>query len=294
MKQSEEASQHTLYVVATPIGNLDDISARALSILASVDLILAEDTRETQQLLSQYHINKPIKACHDHNERQLASHLIERLQAGESMALVTDRGTPLISDPGYPLVKACYEAGIRVSPIPGACAMIAALSVAGLPTDRFCFEGFLLSKTSQREKQLQALVNESRTLVFYESPHRIEAMLESLSQVFGPERLVVIAREITKQFETIYRGSCSELMAILKASPAQVKGEFVVCVAGKPQVEESSEYALVEVDALLHLLISHYSLKEASILVSTLTGLKKNALYERALRLDRKNSSHLE
>ena len=222
----------TLYVVATPIGNLSDLTPRAQEVLRSVAAICAEDTRRSGQLLAHFGIQQPLVALHDHNEEVLAQRIVARLQAGESLALVSDAGTPLVSDPGYRLVRAAREAGIRVSPVPGACAAIAALSVAGLPSDRFTFEGFLPAKGSGRRERLQALAGETRTLVFYESSHRIAESLADMVAAFGPTRPAVLARELTKLFETVLDGDLASLLQQVEADDNQRKGEFVVMVQG--------------------------------------------------------------
>ncbi len=214
----------TLYVVATPIGNLGDMTARAIAVLQQVDLIAAEDTRHSGPLLQHFGITTACIACHDHNERQIAAGLVERIQSGESVALISDAGTPLISDPGYLLVRTAREAGVPVVPVPGASAMIAALSVSGLPSDRFSFEGFLPAKSSARRQRLQALADEGGTLIFYESTHRIEESLADMAEVFGPERYAVIAREITKRFETVHGDTLQNLIAWIAADANQTKG----------------------------------------------------------------------
>src|SRR5690606_27013910 len=225
-------SAGVLHVVATPIGNLGDLSPRAGGVLGSVAAICAEDTRHTRQLLAQIGVSTPLLALHEHNEDALAPRLVARLQAGESLALVSDAGTPLVSDPGFRLVRAAREAGIRVSPVPGPCALVAALSVAGRASDRFAFEGFLPAKGAARRERLAALAGETRTLIFYESSHRIEAMLADAAAAFGDDRRAVLARELTKLFETVLDGSLAALHARVVADPDQRKGEFVVVVEG--------------------------------------------------------------
>lgn len=271
-----------LYIVPTPIGNLADMSERALQVLAEVDLIAAEDTRHSGQLLQHFALHKPMFALHEHNERQRAATLISKLQEGQSIALVSDAGTPLISDPGYVIVQACREAGIRVVPLPGACALITALSAAGLPTDRFCFEGFLPAKPQQRRNALNALKVEPRTLVFYESPHRIVATLADLGQCFGAERHVVLARELTKQYETFLVGSVAEVAAKLAADPNQQRGEMVIVVAGA-QAQTDAEQELNQALQTVQLLRAELPLKKACALAAEIHGLRKNQLYQLAL-----------
>ena len=222
----------TLHVVATPIGNLGDLSPRALDTLRTVAAICAEDTRHTRKLLTHYGLDKPLVALHEHNEEELAERLVARLLAGESLALVSDAGTPLVSDPGFRLVRAARAAGIRVSPLPGPCAFIAALSVAGLPSDRFVFEGFLPAKAGARRERLARLAAETRTLAFYESSHRIEETLADMADAFGRDRRAVVARELTKLFETVLDGPLGVLRERVAADPDQRRGEFVVLVQG--------------------------------------------------------------
>lgn len=273
----------TLYVVATPIGNLGDMTARAIAVLQQVDLIAAEDTRHSGPLLQHFGITTACIACHDHNERQIAAGLVERIQSGESVALISDAGTPLISDPGYLLVRTAREAGVPVVPVPGASAMIAALSVSGLPSDRFSFEGFLPAKSSARRQRLQALADEGGTLIFYESTHRIEESLADMAEVFGPERYVVIAREITKRFETVYGDTLAKLIAWVEADSNQCKGEFVVLVHGAEEPETREIDA--EAERVLKLLLEELPVKQAAALAAKITGAKKNALYQFALGL---------
>lgn len=266
----------TLHIVATPIGNLGDISARALEVLGAVDAICAEDTRHTRQLLSHFAMERPLLALHQHNEDAQAGQLVARLQAGESLALVSDAGTPLVSDPGYRLVRAARAAGIRVSPVPGACAAIAALSVAGIASDRFAFEGFLPAKVGARRESLARLASETRTLVFYESAHRIEESLADMAAAFGPERPAVLARELTKLFETVLDGSVSELLARVQADPNQRKGEFVLVVEG---VGDEAEARLIEGRRLYLKLAPHLPPSTAAKLAAELSGAPRKALY---------------
>ncbi len=266
----------TLYVVATPIGNLGDLSPRALAVLKSVAAICAEDTRHTRQLLAHHGVEKPLVALHEHNEDALAERLVARLVAGESLALVSDAGTPLVSDPGFRLVRAARMAGIRVSPLPGPCAFIAALSVAGLPSDRFVFEGFLPAKAGARRERLQQLAVETRTLAFYESSHRIADVLGDMALAFGNDRPAVVARELTKLFETVLDGSLGELHAAVVADPNQRKGEFVVLVQGAP---EDADARIVEGRRLYAVLGQHLPPSTAAKLAAELSGAPRKALY---------------
>ena len=265
-----------LHVVATPIGNLGDLTARAREVLASVDAICAEDTRHTRQLLGALGIERPLLALHEHNEADVACKLVERLKAGDSLALVSDAGTPLVSDPGYRLVREVRAAGLRVIPLPGPCAAIAALSVAGLPSDRFCFEGFLPAKGSGRRERLTALAREPRTLVFYESSHRIEECLADLVAIFGPEREAVLARELTKLFETVLGDTLAELAERVAADENQRKGEFVLVVRG---CEDDGEAKLIEGQRIYAKLAEHLKPSLAAKLAADLSGAPRKALY---------------
>lgn len=269
-----------LYIVATPIGNLQDMTYRAVEILRSVACIAAEDTRHSAPLLRHYQIQTPLIALHDHNERERAGKLLARLQQGESVALISDAGTPLISDPGYYLVHEARNRGLKVVPVPGACAAIAALSAAGLATDRFVFEGFLPVKTKQRQERIAALCADTRTIIFYESPHRIVGLLEDLLTVLGSERRAVVARELTKMFETIHADTLAELNAWIKADTDQQRGEFVVLIEGARLKEE-----VLDVDRVLSALLEELPLKQAVDIAVKLLGGKKNQLYECALKL---------
>ena len=266
----------TLYVVATPIGHLGDLSVRALETLRTVDAICAEDTRHTRQLLSHFGIERPLLALHEHNEDAQAASLVRRLVEGESLALVSDAGTPLVSDPGYRLVRAARAAGLRVSPVPGACAAIAALSVAGLPSDRFVFEGFLPAKGAARRDRLARLVSESRTLLFYESGHRIEESLADMAAAFGPERPAVLARELTKLFETVLGETLGELVEQVGADANQRKGEFVVMVQG---AGEDADARVTEGRRVYATLAAHLPPSTAAKLAAELTGAPRKALY---------------
>ena len=272
----------SLYVVATPIGNLDDISARALNILRSVALIAAEDTRHSARLLQHFGIDTPLAACHEHNERDQGGRFIARLQAGEDVALISDAGTPLISDPGYHLVRQARAAGVPVVPVPGPCALIAALSAAGLPSDRFIFEGFLPAKAAGRRARLEQVKEEPRTLIFYEAPHRILECLQDMQSVFGGERPALLARELTKTFETLKGMPLSELAAWVAADANQQRGECVVLVAGW-QAPEGEEAVSAEALRVLDLLLAEMPLKRAAALAAEITGVRKNLLYQVAL-----------
>lgn len=275
-----------LYVVATPIGNLQDISARALDVLRSVDLIAAEDTRHSARLLDHFGISVPMVACHDHNERSGSGALVERLQAGEQLALISDAGTPLISDPGYHLVRQAREAGVKVVPVPGACAAIAALSAAGLPSDRFVFEGFLPPKGTARRKRLQELADDSRTLIFYEAPHRVLDSVLDMAQELGNDRQAVLARELTKTFETIHDAPLAELAAWIAADSNQQRGECVLLVAGVDDKAGRDEVD-AESQRVLSLLAAELPLKKAAALTAQITGARKNLLYQWGLEQGR-------
>lgn len=271
-----------LFVVATPIGHLDDMTFRAIEVLKQVKLIAAEDTRQSIQLLKHFNINTPLTACHDHNESHKIDQLLETLKSGESIALISDAGTPLISDPGFKLVRAAQEHHIRVTPVPGACAAIAALSAVGLPSDRFSFEGFLPSRSSQRISQLEQLKNETQTMIFYEAPHRILECVKDMSEVFGHERRVGFAREITKTFETIKQFTFAELVSFIEHDKNQQKGEIVLVVAGSTQQKDLQQEKL---DEILTRMLKDLSVKAASQLAADLFGIKKKVAYQRALEL---------
>ncbi len=272
----------SLYVVATPIGNLDDISARALRVLREVALIAAEDTRHSARLLQHFGIETPLAACHEHNERDQGGRFLARLQAGEDVALISDAGTPLISDPGYHLVRQARAAGFAVVPVPGACALIAALSAAGLPSDRFIFEGFLPAKAAGRRARLEQVSEEPRTLIFYEAPHRILECLQDMRDVFGSERPALLARELTKTFETLQGLPLAELCEWVAADSNQQRGECVVLVAGW-QAPEGEEVVSAEALRVLDLLMAEMPLKRAAALAAEITGVRKNLLYQVAL-----------
>ena len=272
----------SLYVVATPIGNLDDISARALNILRSVALVAAEDTRHSARLMQHFGIGTPLAACHEHNERDQGGRFLARLLAGDDVALISDAGTPLISDPGYHLVRQARAAGIAVVPVPGACALIAALSAAGLPSDRFIFEGFLPAKAAGRRARLEQVKEEPRTLIFYEAPHRILECLQDMQAVFGDQRPALLARELTKTFETLKGMPLAELAAWVAADSNQQRGECVVLVAGW-QAPEGEEAVSSEALRVLNLLLAEMPLKRAAALAAEITGVRKNVLYQAAL-----------
>jgi len=280
--EAPRSAAGTLFVVATPIGNLDDLSARALKVLGAVTLIAAEDTRHSARLMQHFGIGTPLAACHEHNERDEGNRFIERLLAGDDVALISDAGTPLISDPGYHLVRQARAAGVRVVPVPGACALIAALSAAGLPSDRFVFEGFLPAKTVGRRARLELVREEPRTLIFYEAPHRILECLQDMREVFGADRQALLARELTKTFETLQGLPLEQLCEWVAADANQQRGECVVLVAGWQAPEDE---AAVSVEALrvLDLLLAEMPLKRAAALAAQITGVRKNLLYQAAL-----------
>lgn len=273
-----------LYVVATPIGNLEDFSARAVDTLRRVDLIAAEDTRHTARLLRHYSIDTSMQSLHEHNERAQLEKMLALLHEGKSLALVSDAGTPLLSDPGFPLVREASGAGLSVVPVPGPSALTCALSAAGLPVDRFLFAGFPPRSGAQRRQWFGELAAERATLVFYESSHRIQASLEDMAARFGIARQGVIARELTKLHETFLRGSLGQLIACLGEHAHQRKGEFVVLVAGAEPPTENRELT-IDVDALLQRLLQEMPLKRAVSLVAELSGEKKNQIYKQALKL---------
>lgn len=272
-----------LYIVATPIGNLADMSQRAKDVLSTVSVIAAEDTRRTANLLRQFNITARCQALHEHNEREVSQHLIERLNRGENLALVSDAGTPLLSDPGFHLVRAAIETGIKIIPIPGASALITALCAAGLPTDHFCFEGFLSSKAGTRLKQLEALQSIRTTLVFYEAPHRVLVTLAAMREVFGGDRSMVLARELTKTFETFLRGTIDQVLDQVRNDPDQQKGEMVILVHGAPALAGDTPSS--ETIRILTLLLQQLPVKQAATLAAEITGEKKNLLYKYALQL---------
>ena len=274
----------TLFVVATPIGNLGDLAPRAAEVLRRAELVLAEDTRRTGQLLAACGIERPrgsLESLHEHNERERVPRIVERLVGGAEIALVSDAGTPLLSDPGLALVSAAAQAGIEVVAVPGPSALVAALSVAGLPTDRFVFEGFLPARAAARRQRLEELSTEPRTLVFYEAPHRLRETLEDFRERFGADRPAVVARELTKKFETVYRGSLGELAARAAEDPALARGEIVVLVGGAD--DAASAAPGVSAEQLLRLLLAELPPSQAAKLAAQITGLPRKELYERAL-----------
>lgn len=282
--QSREATDSgTLFVVATPIGNRDDLSPRARQVLRDVDVVAAEDTRHTGRLLSHFGVETQLLALHEHNEEREASRLVERLRSGQSVALVSDAGTPLVSDPGYRLVALARDAGLDVSPIPGASAVTAALSVSGLPTDRFAFEGFLPAKAAARKARLKELCREPRTLVFLESVHKIRAMLGDLSGLFGAGRPAFIGRELTKLHEQCERATLGELVEHLDDGSIATRGEFVVIVAGAP--DDGDTGRTLAADDLLRELVAVLPGREAVKVAARLCGANRNDLYERMLVL---------
>ena len=271
----------TLYVVATPIGNLDDLTPRARQTLAEADLVAAEDTRHSGRLLSHIGAKTRLISLHEHNESDVVDSLIVQLESGNSVALISDAGTPLLSDPGFRLVAAAHDHGIPVSPVPGASAVTAALSAAGLPTDRFCFEGFLPAKQKARREKLAALGKEQRTMVFFESVHRIAASLADMAAAFGEARDAFVGRELTKLHEQCLHGSLGELVRAIEDGSLVGKGEFVVAVSGSAAPPESS----LDTDRLLLALVEHLSARDAAAVAAQATGAKKNALYQRLLEL---------
>jgi len=273
----------TLYIVATPIGNLDDISRRAIEVLCQVDLIAAEDTRHSQRLLQNIQVNTPVVSHHDFSAQNAIDRILEKLESGSSVALISDAGTPLISDPGYKLVKLARQKNLLVLPIPGASALVSALSVSGLATDRFTFEGFLPSKAPARRSRLSSLADEQRTMVFYESTHRIMSCLQDMSTVFGEQRPIFIGRELTKRFESHFLGTASACVEWLSADANQQKGEFVVIVGGSDELLEEARKHEQAMD-IVRLLKKEVSMKKAVSLASKISGARKNLLYEAALK----------
>lgn len=271
----------TLYVVATPIGNLKDMTLRGIEILKQVDRIAAEDTRHAGPLLKHYSIEKPMLSLHEFNERERMSIVMDYLHEGESIALISDAGTPLINDPGFHLVRFARQQGVPVVPVPGACAAITALSVAGLPTDRFTFEGFLPAKSEARKHKLQALLHESRTMIFYEAPHRLLNALEDMAEIFGGDRVAVVARELTKVHESILQADLASLIAYYTENDSKQRGEIVLLVKGIEEEAQATREVVPEM--VLEILLAELPLKQAASLASKITGERKNVLYELAL-----------
>ncbi|MEE4185834.1 MAG: 16S rRNA (cytidine(1402)-2'-O)-methyltransferase [Gammaproteobacteria bacterium] len=271
----------TLFVVATPIGNLDDISLRARTVLAAADLIAAEDTRHTQRLLQRFGIRTPLLSCHEHNEAERTADIVARLQSGADVALVSDAGTPLLSDPGFRLVAAAAAAGLRVSPVPGCSAAMAALSVAGLPTDQVLFTGFLPASAGKRRARLEALRLQPATLVVYEAVHRVQAALADMVTVFGPERQAVAARELTKLHETVYRGTLAQLTAQLAAGPGADKGEYTLVIAGAAPTPTDG----AELDRILGIMLGFLGVRQAADATVAILGVRRNDAYRRALEI---------
>jgi 16S rRNA (cytidine1402-2'-O)-methyltransferase len=281
-----------LYVVATPIGNLGDLSTRARETLQNCALIAAEDTRHTGVLLKHFGIGTPQLSLHEHNESDRAIEIVALLRQGKSVALVSDAGTPAISDPGFGLVRAAAEAGIEVIAVPGPCAAIAALSIGALPTDRFCFEGFLPARSAQRRERLKLLQAEARTLVIYESPHRVREMLEDCVTAFGEERAACLVREATKLHETTYRGSLLELLSESKTDADFSRGEIVLLIGGAPQSSADEEgEARAQLDKVLIALLAELPLKQAARLAAQIAGVRDNEAYKRALLLKEQSAS---
>jgi 16S rRNA (cytidine1402-2'-O)-methyltransferase len=276
-------SRGRLDVVATPIGNLSDLSPRAHEVLAAADVIAAEDTRHTGTLLKAIGVSRPLVSLHAHNESNRVPELLARLAAGENVALVSDAGTPLLSDPGYELVREATRAGCEVRAVPGPSAIAAALTVAGLPTDRFCFEGFLPARSSERRTRLEAVVADPRTLVFFEAPHRIEECLQDLAAIFGSDRLAAVARELTKAHETTYRGTLEQLLAMAKTEPNFARGEITLVVQGAREGENKAES--LQLERVVSLLIRELPPGRAAALAAQLTGAKRNDAYALAMKL---------
>ena len=286
MKKNNEVDSGTLFIVATPIGNLKDITLRALETLKMVDWIGCEDTRHSVHLLRHYGIDKPLISVHDHNEQQRKTELLLKLQKGENGALISDAGTPLISDPGYHVVTFMRESGIKVVPLPGCSAIVAALSAAGMPTDKFSFEGFLPAKTQKKYNALALVVEEKRTMVFYESPHRIMETLSVMEEVFGKQRKITVAKELTKQFERFISGSIQEVIDMLIENSDWLRGEFVIIVQGGEKIVVVEDY-----EPLMHILIQQsLPVKQISEIVSAQYPVKKKIVYQAVLDT-KKNAS---
>jgi 16S rRNA (cytidine1402-2'-O)-methyltransferase len=273
-----------LYIVATPIGNLDDITYRAVQVLKEVDAIAAEDTRHSKKLMQHLGVTTPLVALHEHNENALSEKIIKRLEQGESLALISDAGTPLISDPGFPLVNQAHKAGLKIIPVPGASSVLAALSVSGLPTDRFVFEGFLPSKKTARQNRLRELEKETRTLILFETPHRIAVALADLAEVLGEDREIVIARELTKTHEEVIRGSVGQVLEAASSEALQERGEFVLVLAGNGNKQSAIDDQALKI---FDLLMEELPLKTSALLAAKITGLKRKDFYNEGLKKSR-------
>ena len=272
-----------LYLVATPIGDMTDIAPRALGILSTVDIVAVEDKRRSSRLFSHFGIKTPMISYHDHSEEKQVKKIIDELLCGKSVALISDAGTPLISDPGYKLVNAAKDKSIKVSPVPGPCALIAAISASGLPSDRFIFEGFLPSKSIPRITKIQNISADSRTIIFYEAPHRILETLIDMIKVIGPSRKIVLARELTKTYETFISGTLESVLQIIEKDLNQQKGEIVIVLAGADSSEKKIETQ--DSERILSVLLEELPLKQAVSLGSKITGIQKNIFYKLALDL---------
>ena len=283
-KAEQKNKVGTLFVVATPIGNLADISDRARDVLKQVDCILCEDTRHSKRLLNHYGINNRLRSCHEHNELEQIHWIESELRKGQSLALISDAGTPLISDPGFAVVRSLRMSGLTVQVVPGPSSIIAALSVAGLPTDRFIYEGFLPSRSAARTEFLKQYQNEKRTIVLLESSHRIVSTIRSVIETLGGDRQIVIARELTKKFETVISGLADEVLETLLTDDNQTRGEFVLMLAGQTEVSESEEVS-VNLESLLKVLVEELPVKQAATLAAKITGVRKNEAYKYAQKL---------
>ena len=273
-----------LYIVATPIGNLNDITYRAVQVLKEVDAIAAEDTRHSKKLMQHLGVTTPLVALHEHNENALSEKIIKRLEQGESLALISDAGTPLISDPGFPLVNQAHKAGLKIIPVPGASSVLAALSVSGLPTDRFVFEGFLPSKKTARQNRLRELEKETRTLILFETPHRIAVALADVAEVLGEDREIVIARELTKTHEEVIRGSVGQVLEAASSGALQERGEFVLVLAGNGNKQSAIDDQALKI---FDLLLEELPLKTSASLAAKITGLKRKDFYNEGLKKSR-------
>ncbi len=290
INQNEIEAKGELYIIATPIGNLGDITLRAVELLRSCDYLAVEDSRHSRKLLTHLGIKAKMVSLHEHNERQRAVEIISDCQAGKKIGLISDAGTPLISDPGYFLVREAHKKGVKVSPLPGPCAAIAALSCSGMASDRFVFEGFLPAKELQRKRKLKALVHEARTLIFYESTHRITDCIGSICQIFGQDRNITLAKELTKSYETIWFGEVGQLTGWFEQDLARKKGEFVLIVEGAKVTDDSNQF--MDDEELITRLMQYLSIKQASHLAAELTGKRKKHFYQLALELKEKGGGN--